>query len=361
MLIIVKRFVARPRLRAREEMPPRFEVTGFRRCRERLQSRHGAKETGGRAGMVAVADFRSVADMSRRIALDLWRVPEAIDLVVAVPQSGGLPAAFLGLQIGRPVVDLEWFAGSTDGDGREDARVMHVLLVDDICRTGATMAAARARLAKRVPQTTITTLAVYCQRGAGDRVDIAFETADTELLLEWSLFRSPVMARACLDMDGILCGDATVEQDDDGPNYLGFLAGTKRHAVPRGRVHRIVTSRLEKYRPETEAWLARQGIEYGELVMLDLPTEAERRRTRPQGRFKADVYRADPEAVLFVESETWQAREIARAVPGKAVFDYRTRTLIDSDNLKQSSLKRQLRDRLAWQVRVVAKRLGLAR
>jgi hypoxanthine phosphoribosyltransferase len=310
--------------------------------------------------MVAVAAFRSVAEMSRRIALDLWRVPETVDVVVAVPQGGGLPAALLGLQIGRPVVDLDWFL-----EGGDDHAGMHGLLVDDICRTGATMTAARARVAARFPGLRLTTLAVYCQRGAEVHVDIALETTESELLLEWSLFRSPVMARACLDMDGILCADATVEQDDDGPHYLDFLATTARHAVPRGRIHRIVTSRLEKYRAETEAWLARQGIEYDALTMLDLPSEAERRRLRPQGRFKAEVYRSDPDAILFVESETWQAREIARAVPGKAVFDYRTRTLIDSDSLslnrKVSGLGRQVQGHLLWRARLVGKRLRLRR
>jgi len=303
--------------------------------------------------MVAVADFRSVADMSRRIALDLWRVPGSVDVVVAIPQGGGLPAAFLGLQINRPVVDLDSFLE----DNVEGAA--HALLVDDICRTGATMAAAHERLVARFPGLRLTTLAVYCQRRSESYVDITLESAESELLLEWSLFRSPVMRQACLDMDGILCGDATSEQDDDGPQYLDFLVRTARHTVPRGRIHRIVTSRLEKYRAETEAWLARQGIEYDALTMLDLPSEAERRQLRPQGRFKAEVYRSDPDAILFVESETWQAREIARAVPGKAVFDYRTRTLIDSDSLRATSIKQQLRAHFLWRARLFGKKLGL--
>jgi len=188
---------------------------------------------------------------------------------------------------------------------------------------------------------------------------MALETIDGELLLEWSLFRSPIMAKACLDMDGILCGDATTEQDDDGVNYLGFLSEASRHAVPRGYVHRIVTSRLEKYRSETEAWLSRQGIAYGTLTMLDLPSEAERRRLRPQGRFKADVYRADSDAILFVESETWQAKEIARAVPGKPVFDYKTRTLFDSDSLAKHSLKKKVKTRLLSKVNHLLRQLRL--
>jgi hypothetical protein len=314
--------------------------------------------------MVAVADFRSVGEMARQVALGLWRVPEDIGLVVAIPESGRLPAAFLGLQIGRPVVDLDWFlaAGHLDAGHLDAGQPGRVLLVDDICRTGASMAAARARIAERFGALPLTALAVYCHEGARDAVDIALEVAGTELLLEWSLFRSPIMARACLDMDGILCGDASVEQDDDGPRYRDFIATTARHAVPQGRVRRIVTARLEKYRAETEAWLAARGIAYEALVMLDLPSVAERRRLSPQARFKAEAYRDDPGAVLFVESESWQAREIARLVPGKAVFDYQTRTIIDSASLAERSLGNRLRRRLRRMGgRAVARLPGVAR
>lgn len=302
--------------------------------------------------MNLLAEFRSVANMSHCIALNLWCIPETIDCVVALPQAGTLPAAFLGLQICRPVVDLDRFLDV------DKAEYKHILLVDDVCRTGATMLSARERIAAKFPQLRLTTLAIYCQREVKDCVDFAFEQMENELLLEWSLFRSPIMSRACLDMDGILCGDATKEQDDDSVNYKDFLVNTSRHAVPRGRIHRIVTSRLEKYRAETEAWLARQGIEYNCLTMLDLPSEKARNRMSPQGKFKAEVYRSDPHAVLFVESETWQARQIAHEVPGKAVFDYKTRTLFDSNSLKEPSLKEQVRDRLTSRVRHILEKLG---
>ena len=299
--------------------------------------------------------YRSVNDLARRIALDLWRVPETVDVIVALPHTGALAACFLGLQICRPVVDLDRFL-DIDGPGYG-----HALIVDDTCRTGATISAAREKIADRFPKLRLTTLAVYCQQQAENHVDMPLETTEGELLLEWSLFQSPIMAKACLDMDGILCGDATTEQDDDGANYLDFLSNTSRHAVPLGYVHRIVTSRLEKYRAETEAWLSRHRIAYGTLTMLNLPSEAERRRLRPQGRFKAEVYQSDPDAILFVESETWQAKEIARAAPGKAVFDYKTRTLFDSDTLKEASLKEQVKNRLLAKARRMLRPLRLDR
>ena len=127
--------------------------------------------------------------------------------------------------------------------------------------------------------------------------------------------------------------------------------------VPRHRLHSVVTARLEKYRPETEAWLARHGIACDRLVMLEGMTDAERRRTRPQGRFKAAAFVADAGAALFVESESWQAREIARGAGGKAVFDYQSRALMTREALAERSLPHRLRRRLTGLGHRVAARL----
>ena len=91
--------------------------------------------------------------------------------------------------------------------------------------------------------------------------------------------------------------------------------------------------------------------------MLDLASDAERRRTRPQARFKAAVFAADAGAALFVESESWQAREIARAAGGKAVFDYQARVMLDRDALLERSLQRRLRRRVASLGRRMARRV----
>ena len=292
--------------------------------------------------MVAVTDFRTVAELARLVSHNLWRLPGDFSAVAAIPESGRLPAALIGLQTGRPVLDL--------GDLLAPAAAVPdgaLLLVEDVCLTGASMAAARERLAGRHPGVVVHRLAAFCQPGAEAAVDLAFAAAPADPVFEWSLFRSPVVERAMFDLDGILCGDCPAEDDDDGPRYRRFLETATPQAVPRGQVHAIVTARLEAYRPETEAWLARQGIAYGRLIMLELASDAERRRTRPQGRFKAAAYAADPGARLFVESESWQAREIARGAPGKAVFDYQGRVMLDAEALQSRSLPRRLRLRVA--------------
>lgn len=292
--------------------------------------------------MVAVTDFRTVAELARVISHNLWQLPGDFSTVVAIPESGRLPAALVGLQTGRPVRDLEDLLapGAMPPEGG-------LLLVDDVCLTGATMEAARARLADRRPAGAVHRLAVFCRAGSEAAVDLSFARAPADPIFEWSLFRSPVVGRAMFDLDGIFCGDCPAEDDDDGERYRRFLQTATPQAVPRGPVHSIVTARLEKYRPETEAWLARHGIAWGRLVMLDLASDAERRRTRPQGRFKAAAYAADTGAVLFVESETWQAREIARNAAGKAVFDYQARLMLDAETLRSRSLSRRLRQRVS--------------
>lgn len=304
--------------------------------------------------MVAATDFRTVAELARVVSHNLWRLP-AVRRVVAVPESGRLPAALIGLQTGLPVTDLEALVAPEAAPPEGP-----VLLVDDACLTGATMRAARERLAARHPGLAVHRLAVFCRPEAEAAVDLALAAAPAEPVFEWSLFRSPLMARTCFDLDGILCGDCPAEDDDDGPRYRRFLASATPQVVPRHPVRTVVTARLERYRPETEAWLAANRIAYDRLVMLELDSDAERRRTRPQGRFKAAAYLADPGASLFVESESWQAREIARAAGGKAVFDYQGRQLLTRDTLAERSLPRRLRARVLGLGRRVARRLPLA-
>jgi hypothetical protein len=291
--------------------------------------------------MVAVSDFRTVAELARVISHNLWRLPSGIGLVTGIPESGRLPAALVGLQIRRPVRDL---------DALLDAAAPPpgpVLLVDDVARTGTTMRMARDRLAARHPGLDVHRLAVFCRPEAEAAVDLAFAGAAPAALFEWSLFRSPVVERALFDLDGILCGDCPAADDDDGPRYRRFLQTAAPQIVPRGTLGGIVTARLEQYRPETEDWLARHGIAYGRLVMLDKISDAERRRTRPQGRFKAAAFAADAQAALFVESESWQAREIARGAGGKAVFDYQGRAMLSAAALAERSLQHRLRRRVA--------------
>jgi len=134
--------------------------------------------------------------------------------------------------------------------------------------------------------------------------------------------------------------------------------------LPKGRIRRVVTARLEKYREPTADWLARHGICFDELVMIDLPDAAERRRRGGLGRFKAAVYAGDAEAELFIESNSEQARTIARR-SGKATFDYTGRTMLGAAGVDAGAGEhsrddrdplRRLRHGIGWRARRVLKR-----
>jgi uncharacterized HAD superfamily protein len=129
-----------------------------------------------------------------------------------------------------------------------------------------------------------------------------------------------------------------VGQDDDGDRYKDFLRTAVPLYLPTAPVGRIVSARLEKYRSLTEEWLARHGVQYHSLHLVDLPTRKDRERTRAHIALKARVYRNTESSPLFVESSEQQAIEIAERT-GKPVLSIETMrvhhgTAIYANNLR---------------------------
>src|SRR5690606_15848185 len=124
--------------------------------------------------------------------------------------------------------------------------------------------------------------------------------------------------------------------------YREFLTTVDCRYQSRVQLGWLVTSRLEKYRPECEAWLARHGIEYRALIMLDMPDAEARRRANIHARHKAEAYRRT-DAWLFIESAAHQAAEIAN-LSGRPVFCTDERAMYYPGNrttLRQSDIVRR--------------------
>jgi orotate phosphoribosyltransferase len=132
-----------------------------------------------------------------------------------------------------------------------------------------------------------------------------------------------------MDIDGVLCRDPTPRENDDGPEYRQFLTSTERRYLPTVPVRWLVTARLEKYRALTEEWLSANGVEYGDLIMMDYPDMAARRAANAYASFKAEAY-ARTGALLFVESSPNVAVEVAR-LSGKSVFCLENRVMVDPE------------------------------
>lgn len=242
---------------------------------------------------------------------------------MGVPRSGMLAASILSLGLNCRLGELggfvqgQWFRSDKTRGQTESAQARHALTIDDSIKSGVTMRRIREQLHANIK---FTFCAVYGSGEPHPEVDFVEHVPGHRAFQRNFMHHPGRLGLACFDIHGILCADPEGHENDDGPAYHRFLAAPKPRFTPTGEFHTIVTSRLEKYRPETEAWVGSRGIRHRNFAMLDLPDAETRRRMGNHARFKASVYR-EFDTHLFVESEEWQAREIAMRA-GKPVLGF---------------------------------------
>jgi orotate phosphoribosyltransferase len=244
------------------------------------------------------------------------QLPWPIGGIIGCPRSGMYAAAKLALLCGVPL----WTAAK-DGPPVPLCTGMRLelakgtrpagplVLVEDSTNTAASLKA----YARHCPPGTLTAV-VYANPDAPIWPDFAARSLPLPHFFEWHYFGSRFAETTCFDMDGVICDDCPAADDDDGPAYAAWLARVAPRSLPRPYVvGAIVTARLQKYRPQTEAWLARYGVRYRELVMGPWATIAERRQHYSARRYKGAAYQRFPGFELFIESSPVQAAEIHQA------------------------------------------------
>jgi hypothetical protein len=268
-------------------------------------------------------NFRSISDLDRAIANGLHKLDRSrFDVVVAIPRSGIAPAGIIATYLQKPFATLEGFiAGQVHGrSGHLQAhRPGRILLVDDTSNKGGAMARAVGLLRKHDRQLEIIRCAVFGPYQVEDPssiIDVWFEDCRGPRGFAWNMWKHSRLRRWGFDLDGVLCRDPSKAENDDGPAYRQFLRAAEPLFLPQRQIGHIITTRLEKWRPETEEWLARHRVEYLQLHMLDMPDKATRLRElkiRPGGRggWKAEIAR-EVGVELYVESCPKQARIISR-------------------------------------------------
>ena len=271
--------------------------------------------------------FRSVDDLALVIRENLHRLPHDIDVVVGIPRSGLMPAGLIALHLNCVLTDVDGFnAGRAFAPGptrlaptvkMSPEAWKKVLLVDDSTFSGRAMREAQESL--HLDGRELTTCAVFGMHNPSKNVDVVMDVCAQPRIFEWNLFHHEFTEKACVDFDGVLCVDPTDAENDDGERYRAFVANAVPLHRPSRKVGAIVSSRLEKYRPECVEWLSRHNVHYDQLYLLDLPSGAERRRRGVHASFKAEVYKHCKDSVIFLESEARQASEIAK-ISGKSVI-----------------------------------------
>ena len=263
--------------------------------------------------------------------------PSDIDLVVGIPRSGMLAASLLSLHLNCDLSDLDAFVAGVRGQGGLRARrperghARHALVLDDCIGTGRAMREARERLAAAsvADDVKISFAAIYTAEESSESVDFSWNTVPLPRVFEWNVLHHGQLGTACMDIDGVLCADPQEHENDDGPAYEAFLATARPRLVPKSEIGWLVTSRLERYRPQTERWLAEQGVKYGRLLMHPATSGQDRRQAQDHAIRKARAY-VETGAWLFIESDPGQAAEIAR-VTGRSVYCTETRSMFQAD------------------------------
>jgi uncharacterized HAD superfamily protein len=276
--------------------------------------------------------YRSVAQLNAAVVRWARTLDPEITLIIGVPRSGLLVASLLGLHTYRPVMDLSGFlAGASPWSGfRVSGNQKHakILIVDDSVNSGRELERVRSAVAAMPGSEEFTFVygAAYATRSSRGLVDTYAELIPHPRIFEWNMLHHELLSNACMDIDGVLCADPLPHENDDGERYRRFIRDTQVIYRPTTRVEALVTSRLEKYRPETEDWLETNKIEYGRLIMLDLPSAEERRRLQAHAKHKAQAYLSSG-AQVFIESSAVEGHEIYE-LTGRPVFITDTREFL---------------------------------
>lgn len=270
-------------------------------------------------------NYKTYNDLLFDIKNNITKIPTDVDLVVGIPRSGMIPAYMIGLVLNKQVCSLSEFTNGIFGEHGQTKKVYvssklkKILLVDDTVNSGASMARVRERLKNYNQNFEFCYLAIYSAGiEASKNVDVALNIVSQPRIFAWNYLYHSLSSNYCYDMDGVLCVDPSEEENDDGENYLQFIYNAKSLYIPNHKIGYIVTSRLEKYRKQTEEWLKKHHIEYNKLYMFD-GTYEERRKFSLHAKFKAEIFKKLKDSPIFIESNKNQAQQIA-SLSGKKVI-----------------------------------------
>lgn len=254
-------------------------------------------------------EFSSYADLAEIIRQWASTLPDDISCVAGIPRSGLIPAAMLALHLHVPLVPIESLIHPDTPayrPGREKRTLRTLidrpgkpLIIDDTVSKGGSIKEVKSQIA--VPAYYG---AVWVRESSRHLVD--FWAADHAFYhhFEWNWWSTTLTEHCICDMDGVLCEDWTGNEEQESERYQKHLISAKPLYIPKSPIQAVVTSRFERHRSSTEAWLKRHGVRYGRLIME--PDD----RPRRFADHKATAYEQLLDAKLFVESSLKQAQRI---------------------------------------------------
>lgn len=275
-----------------------------------------------RSGKIKVSkkqDLRFVTNLDLYKAADkLIPLLEGFDAIAGIPRSGMMPASYLATLLSKPLFSvikdklemlkfMSDFGGSRMGGYK--GGIKNIAFVDDTTCNGRT-----ARRVKDTFGSDIKVFSVFTTADGATHVDGFGEILEPPHILEWNFFNSTYCTDTMFDIDGVFCDNVPIDICRDEERYIFWIANVMpRFArIPKlFKAHKLVTGRLEKYRPITEHWLKKHSFNYDELVMFPNEREEERNKNHYEvvGKYKAEIFNSS-DCKFFVESEMSESKFI---------------------------------------------------
>ena len=219
--------------------------------------------------------------------------PERFDLIVGIPRSGMFVASLIALKLGKALTTPEllqqgkyWHSTVVDETIPLDGAA-RVLLVDDAVYSGNSIARAEQSIRSVYKDLSIARASLIVDKMSKSKVDYCYKLVEPPRVYEWNILHRKIASQfgngtLAVDMDGVLCENCPRAADEDEKLYVEWLSRAHPYLIPSFEIDAIVTSRLEKYRPETERWLRKHGVRYKDLHMWDIDD-----KSRRKGKFDA--------------------------------------------------------------------------
>ena len=265
---------------------------------------------------------------------NLWKIPRDTDLVLSVPRSGTAIAGIITKYLNVNMMTIQEFCGVVlSGGGEEELKkrcfkgralilnksIKNILVVDDTIYSGGQMNVWRTELTKDAYKNySFTLMAVYKEWTVEpdlylkDISNLAASSPFKSVLYEWTLwYRYDISQYLAFDLDGVLCLDPPSDENKDAyEEYIRNPIPYHLPAIPKGGFNTtVITYRIEPYREITANWLSSLGI-LGNLYMVNAKSREERNQLVTPWDYKAYVYGNNPNLLLYVESNDYEAQMI---------------------------------------------------
>jgi hypothetical protein len=265
--------------------------------------------------------------------LDLCKVIRKVipefDIVCAIPRGGFFPTTIVASIFGKPLTTPDlllenkcWNTSSVVVSNRhnkfsDDITVpipnlerVKVLMVDDTSyNLVGQMQRYKIRINAKFPFTIVYKVPIYVVERTIHTNDLYVKRISMNHWVEKDLVIRRGPYRLGYDMDGVLCEDWVDEFEEDKPKYLSFLENATPYLIPHYFIDFIITARMEKYRPQTEAWLKKHNVHYDKLVMWKGNCKEDRHQHHSEYKIEK-IKKFMPPDGIFIESDYIQAKKI---------------------------------------------------